>query len=53
MLLLHRDELLNASTDRKKEVVIEILKKSGLIAAGALPVSVFLAVALLVIPGCQ
>lgn len=50
-LLIHRDELLNATTERKKDVVIEILKSSGLMAAGALPVSVFLAVALLVIPG--
>ena len=51
ILLIHRDELLNASTDRKKEIVVEILKRSGLMAAGALPVSVFLAVALLLIPG--
>ena len=51
MLLIHRDELLNASTERKKEIVGEILKKSGLMAAGALPVSVFLAVALMLIPG--
>lgn len=51
MLLVHRDEVLNASTDRKKEIVVEILKRSGLMAAGALPVSVFLAVALLLIPG--
>ena len=51
MILIHRDELLNATTERQKEIVIEILKSSGLMAAGALPVSVFLAVALLVIPG--
>ena len=51
MLLIHRNELLNASTDRKKEIVVDILKRSGLMAAGALPVSVFLAVALLLIPG--
>ena len=51
MLLIHRDELLNATTDRKKEIVVDILKRSGLMAAGALPVSVFLAVALLLIPG--
>ena len=51
MLLIHRDELLNASTDRKKEIVVDILKRSGVMAAGALPVSVFLAVALLLIPG--
>ena len=50
-LLIHRDELLNASTDRKKEIVVDILKRSGLMAAGALPISVFLAVALLLIPG--
>lgn len=51
MLLIHRDDLLNASTDRKKEIMVEILKNSGLMAAGALPVSVFLAVALMLIPG--
>lgn len=51
MLLIHRDDLLNASTDRKKEIMVEILKNSGLMAAGALPVSVFLAVSLMLIPG--
>ena len=51
MLLVHRDELLNASTERKKRILLDILKNSGLMAAGALPVSVFLAVALLIIPG--
>lgn len=51
MLLIHRDELLNVTTDRKKEIVVDILKRSGLMAAGALPISVFLAVALLLIPG--
>jgi len=51
MLLIHRDDLFNASTERKKEILVEILKNSGLMAAGALPVSVFLAVALMLIPG--
>ena len=51
MLLIHRNELLNASIERKKEIISEILKNSGLMAAGALPVSVFLAVALMLIPG--
>lgn len=51
MLLVHRDELLNASTDKKMAIMVDILKRSGLMAAGALPVSVFLAVALLLIPG--
>ena len=51
MLFVHRNELLNASTDNKVKIMVEILKRSGLMAAGALPVSVFLAVALLLIPG--
>ena len=51
MLLSHRDDLLNASTERKKEIMVEILKNSGLMVAGALPVSVFLAVALMLVPG--
>lgn len=51
MFLIQREELINGSNDQKKEILMNILKRSGLIAAGALPVSVFLAVLLLMVPG--
>ena len=35
----------------RKERLLQILQTSGLMAAGALPVSVFLAVALMLLPG--
>lgn len=50
-LLIHRDELVNSTNEVRQERLLEILKTSGLMAAGALPVSVFLAVALMIIPG--
>lgn len=50
-LLVHRDTLINGSADAKVERLLQILQNSGLIAAGALPVSAFLAVALMVVPG--
>ena len=50
-LLVHRDELINGSPQARKERLIQIMQTSGLIAAGALPVSVFLAVALMLVPG--
>ena len=51
MFLIQRDELINGTNQRKQEIVMDILKQSGLMAAGALPVSVFLAVLLLMLPG--
>ena len=51
MFLIQRDELINGENERKQEILIDILKQSGLMAAGALPVSVFLAVLLLMLPG--
>ena len=45
MLLVSRDELLNATTERKKGIMIDILESSGLMAACALSISVFPAVA--------
>jgi len=51
LFLLQRDELINGTNERKQAILIDILKRSGLMAAGALPVSVFLAVLLLVVPG--
>lgn len=51
MFLVQRDELINGTNERKQEILMDILKKSGLMAAGALPVSVFLAVLLLMVPG--
>lgn len=50
-LLVHRDELLNGTMEARKERLLQILQTSGLMAAGALPVSVFLAVALMLVPG--
>ena len=50
-LLVHRDALLNGSPAERKERLLQILQTSGLMAAGALPVSVFLAVALMLVPG--
>lgn len=50
-LLVHRDALLNGSPEERKERLLQILQTSGLMAAGALPVSVFLAVALMLVPG--
>ena len=51
MFLVQRDELINGTNERKQEILTEILKHSGLMAAGALPVSIFLAVLLLMVPG--
>ena len=51
MFLIQRDELINGTNERKQEILIDILKQSGLMAAGALPVSVFLAILLLMLPG--
>lgn len=50
-LLIHRDELINGMLEARRERLIQIMQTSGLMAAGALPVSVFLALALMVIPG--
>lgn len=50
-LLTHRDELINGSAQARKDRLIQILQTSGLMAAGALPVSVFLAIALMLVPG--
>ncbi|MCP9786772.1 hypothetical protein [Cyanobium sp. N5-Cardenillas] len=50
-LLIHRDELINGTLEARRERLIQILQTSGLMAAGALPVSVFLALALMLVPG--
>lgn len=50
-LLIHRDELINGTVEVRRERLIQILQTSGLMAAGALPVSVFLALALMLVPG--
>ena len=49
-LLIHRDELVNGSHEQRKATLLSLLKTSGLSAAGALPVSIFMAVALMLIP---
>ena len=50
-LLINRELLVNGSNEKRQEILLEILKTSGLIGAGALPVSVFLAISLMLIPG--
>lgn len=50
-LLVHRDALINGTSEERKERLLQILQTSGLLAAGALPVSAFLAVALMLVPG--
>jgi hypothetical protein len=50
-LLVHRDELINGTAEARRERLVQILQTSGLMAAGALPVSLFLAVALMLVPG--
>jgi hypothetical protein len=50
-LLVHRDQLLNGTSEQRRERLLQILQTSGLLAAGALPVSAFLAVALMLVPG--
>jgi len=47
MFLIHRDELINDDNQIEKEILLEILTKSEIMAARALPVSVVLAVFLL------
>ena len=48
-LLVHRDALINGNAMERKERLLQILQTSGLMAVGALPVSVFLAVALMLV----
>lgn len=50
-LLVHRDALINGTSTERNTVLLEILQTSGLIAAGTLPVSGFLAIALMLVPG--
>ena len=50
-LLIHRDALINGSQKERRQRLIEILQTSGLMAAGAFPVSMVLALALMLVPG--
>ena len=50
-LLQNRNLLINGDDKKRKEILLKILKTSGVMAAGALPVSVFLGVVLMLIPG--
>jgi hypothetical protein len=43
--------LLNGTVETRQQRLLQILQTSGLMAAGALPVSMFLAVALMLVPG--
>jgi hypothetical protein len=51
--LVHRDELINASEERRKQLVRQILRTSGVTALGALPTSVVLALIVAVVPGVE
>ncbi len=50
-MLVHRDALINSTNAGRKTLLLQILQTSGLMAAGALPVSVVLAIALMLVPG--
>jgi len=50
-LLVHRDALINGTDAERKALLLQILQTSGLMAAGALPVSLVLAIALMLVPG--
>jgi len=50
-LLLKRDLLLNSSSEERKSILLEIINTSYIMAAGAIPLSIFLAIALMIIPG--
>tara|TARA_Y100001968_G_C19356776_1_gene717612 strand:- start:471 stop:1385 length:915 start_codon:yes stop_codon:yes gene_type:complete len=50
-VLINREKLLNGSEKDRRELFLEILKTSGLIGAGSLPVSIFLGICLMLIPG--
>ena len=50
-LLINREVLINGSKKDREQTFTEILKNSGLMAAGAIPVSVFLGLTLMIIPG--
>lgn len=50
-LLIHRDALINGNQAQRRERLLEILQTSGLMAAGAFPVSIVLALALMMVPG--
>ena len=50
-LLIHRDALNNGHQAQRRERLLEILQTSGLMAAGAFPVSIVLGLALMMVPG--
>ena len=50
-LLIHRDALINGNQAQRREQLLEILQTSGLMAAGAFPVSIVLGLALMMVPG--
>jgi len=50
-LLIHRDALINGSHEERRTLLLTILQSSSLTAAGAIPVSIVLALALVIAPG--
>ena len=50
-LLIHRDELINGSPSERQMILLTILKTSGVVGAGAIPVTLTLTLALTLMPG--
>ena len=52
-LLIHRNTLVNGSNEEREVILIKILDTSKLYAAGAIPISIFIALALMLIPSLE
>ena len=50
-VLINRETLINGDDEERSRLMLEILKSSGLLAAGTLPISIFLGICLMLIPG--
>ncbi len=50
-VLINRETLINGNDEDRRKLIIEILQSSGLLAAGTLPISIFLGICLMLIPG--
>lgn len=50
-LLIHRDVLINGNPSERQLILLTILKTSGVVGAGAIPVTVTLTLALTLMPG--
>lgn len=52
-ILIHRDELINGDDERRKQLVHQILRTSGVSAMGALPTSIVFALIVALVPGVK